>query len=874
MVTVLGESSAHPSVSTPANPVKTIPVKTFTGSSSNGYGCGPTQTTNESQVKSGFTLGYAIGSENHTTFDVNQKVVWNLEVSSLPDGCSQYTKVEGIIWIYNAYTDKLVYNDSLEINRGAACGHLTEYQGAYSDQLSTSANLKWYVEFLSFSNSGGPTLTNSSAFSCITVNPDPSVSVSSNHNPMDVNTSVTLSANVCYGTSPFTYQWYNGGTAIAGETGSTWSTSFSKAGTENITVDIKDTAGYINESSTYTETVVNLPVATITSSKNPVDIRNQIQFNSSVLGGTSPFTYQWYLNGTLVSGATGSSYVTSFTGSSTYQIYMIVTDSSGHTAKTNTINEVADPSLSFNISSTNPMDIGQIVEFKSISNGATGIFKSHYDLYDGDSNLSPVEASGTSSSFNYTFYTAGTYLLVWEVSSNGYTAQSSLSETINSDPTLAISSNKTTTDVGNPIGLTSSPSGGTSPYSYIWLCRSSGGSSSYKQVSTGRSPSIAFSQSGTYNILAQLTDGSGYAVNATAISITVNPSFSIYITSAQGNKVIICSEVGLTVHYVGGSSVSQNPTWSGLSSVPSYCGPSVCDTPAVLGVHTVTAKSRDASGSVAVANYTFNVYHNNIKISLHPPKYVPTGSLIDLNATVSTLFTPPTLFDVTYKWTVNGVSYTGSNVPFEFATSGTYNITLTVKAQTSGIVPTCGNKYNGDTNTTHTTVIASSPGNSKNILINSTKTHISGGDAFSWYTTFHNSSMQSYFVFIGGTGVSPSQVVTESNGTLLVVEDVYFSDYSPGTYNISLVVYNNKSQSNESVQNFSVSLDQSNAITLNTIIQWFGGLTNFVVVVGTLAGVGGTFWAIHAADNPNVIIQEGTGKKTRQVRLKGKKVKK
>lgn len=722
----------------------------------------------------------------------------------------------------------------------------------------------------------------------------PSVTITSNMKPAYYGTNVTFKAHVqnfpgIVGCGiVYHYKWYLGTTLIPYATGSKIlnitfllgrpTDGVCVGGNPGIQVDVTNATGTCI-SATFTEDLY-IPPSILISSNGPSDAGTTYEFRSytdPLYPGISPYTQQWYENGTAIQGATGKDLNISFEHPGIYTMTVIWTDHTGNlTCHFNsTIKHTVDPVLGLAISaSRNPSDIGQQIQFSALPSGSTKNYTSYsYKLYAGDSNLSSILYSGSTKTFSATVDSAGTFLVWYQVkSSTGNFMNATLSQVVNSDPTLAISANKTTTDVGNPIGLTLSPSGGTSPYSYAWFCRSSGGS--YKEFSTGKSPSITFSQSGTYDILGQLIDGAGYTVNATAISITVDPPFSAYITSAQGHKVIICSNVCLTVHFIGGSGVSQAPTWSGTCGPLAHSGVCIIDDSVNLGRHVVTVKAKDTSGSVSIANYTLNVYSNNIKIFLHPPKYVPTGTLIDLNATVSPLFTPPRLSGITYTWTINGVSYSGNHVPYEFATVGTYHISLKVDAETSGVQITQGTKYNGDTNSTYTTVIASSPGRSTNIIINSAKTHISGGDAFSWYTTFHNSSSESYFVYIGGTGVAPSQVVTESNGTLLVVEDVYFSDYAPGTYNISLVVFNNKSQSNESVQSFSVSLDQSNAVTLNTIIQWFGGLTNFVVVVGTLAGVGGTFWAIHAADNPNVIIQEGTGKKARRVRLKGKKVKK
>jgi hypothetical protein len=52
-------------------------------------------------------------------------------------------------------------------------------------------------------------------------------------------------------------------------------------------------------------------------------------FGSSVAGGASPYSYQWYLNGASVLGASGASWTFTPTNSSSFSVYLNVTDAAG-----------------------------------------------------------------------------------------------------------------------------------------------------------------------------------------------------------------------------------------------------------------------------------------------------------------------------------------------------------------------------------------------------------------------------------------------------------------------------------------------------------------------------------------------------------------
>jgi hypothetical protein len=89
-----------------------------------------------------------------------------------------------------------------------------------------------------------------------------------------------------------------------------------------------------NVSANYTSPISNVTInpqleVTINPSNATINVGESKTLTSSVSGGTSPYTYQWYLNGAPVSGATSNSWTFTPTSSDSYTLYLLVIDSAG-----------------------------------------------------------------------------------------------------------------------------------------------------------------------------------------------------------------------------------------------------------------------------------------------------------------------------------------------------------------------------------------------------------------------------------------------------------------------------------------------------------------------------------------------------------------
>ena len=78
----------------------------------------------------------------------------------------------------------------------------------------------------------------------------------------------------------------------------------------------------------------------LSASINPLSasilVGESVTFTSTVSGGYTPYTYQWYLNGNPVSGATSDAWTFTPTESGIFYVYLKVTDAEGNTAQSDT----------------------------------------------------------------------------------------------------------------------------------------------------------------------------------------------------------------------------------------------------------------------------------------------------------------------------------------------------------------------------------------------------------------------------------------------------------------------------------------------------------------------------------------------------------
>jgi hypothetical protein len=144
--------------------------------------------------------------------------------------------------------------------------------------------------------------------------------------PEPANQSVNVGAWVAItagveGTAPFTYQWYENGTAIPGATGPSYviqNAQVSNSGAYSVEVTNLDGSA----ASSAATLTVSVPTGDPDISAQPVggSLSNGTLTLSVTVSGTGPFTYQWYLNGTAIAGATASTYTATADGSYTVAV--------------------------------------------------------------------------------------------------------------------------------------------------------------------------------------------------------------------------------------------------------------------------------------------------------------------------------------------------------------------------------------------------------------------------------------------------------------------------------------------------------------------------------------------------------------------------
>jgi hypothetical protein len=185
-----------------------------------------------------------------------------------------------------------------------------------SRTVTPSATTTYSVTAVTDANCGGTASGNAA----VTVKPVPTASVSGG-GTICPGASATITATLT-GTAPFSVIWSDNVTQTI-NSGTTATRTVSPAATTTYTVTSVTDAKSCPRPGTGSATVTRNAAASITTQpSNVTTTRNTNVTLSVAAAGTAPISYQWFNgNGTAISGATSSSYTTSFTKKGTNTFY-------------------------------------------------------------------------------------------------------------------------------------------------------------------------------------------------------------------------------------------------------------------------------------------------------------------------------------------------------------------------------------------------------------------------------------------------------------------------------------------------------------------------------------------------------------------------
>jgi PKD repeat protein len=132
------------------------------------------------------------------------------------------------------------------------------------------------------------------------------------------------------------YKWSFGDGGVA--TGKTATHAFSSQGVFTVTLNVTDSKGMWDIEQKQIEVKAPPPPLAVSISPTSASILvgQSVTFTSTVSGGYTPYSYQWYLNGAPVLGANATTWTFTPTTSGIYYVHLKVTDAKGNTAQSET----------------------------------------------------------------------------------------------------------------------------------------------------------------------------------------------------------------------------------------------------------------------------------------------------------------------------------------------------------------------------------------------------------------------------------------------------------------------------------------------------------------------------------------------------------
>jgi len=411
------------------------------------------------------------------------------------------------------------------------------------------------------------------------------------------------------GSSTLSYQWKNGGTAITGATGASYTTpalTLAESGS-SYTVVVTDSAGSVT-SNAATVTVTAVPVApTITTQPTNQTVNAGATATFTVVAtGTATLTYQWKSGGTAVTGATAASYTTPVlaVANSGTSYTVVVSNSAGSVtsnAATVTVNAVA-PSITTQ-PTNQTVNAGATATFTVV---ATGTAPLTYQWKSGGTAINGATAASYTTPV-LAVANSGTSYTVVVSNSAGSVTSSAATVTVNAvAPSITTQPANQTVNDGATATFTVVATG-TAPLTYQW---SKGGTAiSGATAASYTTPALTVSNSGaSYTVMVSNSAGN---MTSNPATVTVNAVTPTITTQPTNQTVEVGATAAFTVVANGGSSTlsyqwKKNGTAISGATSASYTTPVTAPTD---NGSSFTVVVTDSAGHVTSLAATLTVTH-------------------------------------------------------------------------------------------------------------------------------------------------------------------------------------------------------------------------------------------------------------------------
>lgn len=391
-----------------------------------------------------------------------------------------------------------------------------------------------------------------------------SLSVSASPNTVAVGSAVSISNSsqtALYGyiggVPPYAFSYSASPSNGVQEDGNSF--TFAYAGNYVVTGHVTDSQGGTASNSVTIVVTQAAPLAApipVPSANQPVDPGQQVTLTANAVGGTPPYSYQWYTDASCanpINGATSGTFLAEPTGTTTY--YYLVTDSQGGSACSAGVTVTVNPALAIAGASVAPdvIDLGGQVSLSVSSvSGGTGTYTTeqwYYSAADGNSTgtavgfsgLAGTDAPGAAGTAYYYF-----------VASDGNSATEAVTPafavTVNPDPGITVSPASSAIDAGQGVAFYNVTTGGTPPYTYAYSV--SPGTLGADYAISGNV--ITFNTANVYTVTETATDSLGAAASG-GVEVTASPRLSVPVLLASAPIIEPGQGETLTLSWQGGT---------------------------------------------------------------------------------------------------------------------------------------------------------------------------------------------------------------------------------------------------------------------------------------------------------------------------------